>query len=75
MGWGVTLSGNVVGRETVAAETHQQRRDGTVAFGGRSPNAAPATMAFDDLESLGIDVGPMMGHMHGLVRWQAVVRH
>jgi len=56
-GRGATLSGDVVVREAVEAETHERRQDGAVAFGGRSPKAARATMAFSDLEPIGVDVG------------------
>jgi hypothetical protein len=64
-GQGATLSGDMARRKTVEAETHQRRRNRAVSYGGRSPPPAPATTIFDDLEPLGVDDGPMVGHMRG----------
>jgi hypothetical protein len=58
--WGVTLSGNVVVREAVEAETHKLLRNRAVAFGCHHPWAALVTTAHDGQETLGVDVGPLM---------------
>jgi hypothetical protein len=60
-GRGATLSGDVVLREAVEAETHKLRQDGAVAFGCRTSRTAPATTTHDYLESISVDVGPSMG--------------
>jgi hypothetical protein len=56
---GATLSGDVVVREAVEAETHKIRRDGAVAFGRRSPRTASLMTTLDDLESIDVNVGPL----------------
>jgi hypothetical protein len=66
-GRGATLSGDVVVRETVEAETRQLRRDRTVAFGCHIPR--PLTTTHDSLESMSVDVGPSM-ELPGRVRHQ-----
>jgi hypothetical protein len=48
-------------REAVEAETHKIRQDRAVVFGHRSPRTASLTMTLDDLESIGVDVGPLTG--------------
>jgi hypothetical protein len=60
-GRGATLSGDVVVRKAVEAGTYKLRQDGAVAFGNRSPQTSPVTMTLDNLESIGVDVGPPMG--------------
>jgi hypothetical protein len=57
---GVTLSGDVVMHEEVEAETHKLLWNRMVAFGWRHPWAALVTMAHDGLETIGINVGPLM---------------
>jgi hypothetical protein len=68
-GRGATLSGDVVVRETVEAETHKLRRDRAVAFGCHIPRVAPLTTTHDSLESMSVDVGPSM-ELPGRVRHQ-----
>jgi hypothetical protein len=60
-GRGATLSGDVVGREAVEAETHKLWRDGAMAFGCHTPRTASLTTTRDHLESISIDIGPSTG--------------
>jgi hypothetical protein len=56
-----TLSDDVVVHEAVEAETHQLRRDGAVALGCCLPRVALEVTTLDSLETIGVDVGPLVG--------------
>jgi hypothetical protein len=62
-----TLSGDVVVREAVEAETDKLQQDGVVASGCHFPQVVTVMMTHDSLETIDVDDGPSMG-LSGRVR-------